>query len=105
MTGLFGGMAVVLVLKRSLRQLSSIYKNNIPIAATLYGLLAFYVVHMCAEGYIFAGGSMSCLNFWLLLGTIDAYATDDRLHRGVSSNLEDMNGFLALFKFSRKTIA
>lgn len=76
MTGLFGGFAILLVLNKARQQLKQIYKNDIHIAATLYGLLVFYCVHMCAEGYIFAGGSMSCLNFWLLLGVIDAYAND-----------------------------
>lgn len=101
MTGMFGGIAIILILIRGSFQLCSIYRKNVPIAATLYGLFAFYLVHMCAEGYIFAGGSMSCLNFWLLMGTIDAYATDGNLAYSRLGKVEDMNGFLSMFKSSK----
>ena len=96
MTGLLGGISIVLILNKSYHQLRVIYINNVTIAAVLYGLLAFYCVHMCAEGYIFAGGSMSCLNFWLLLGTIDAYETDDNIFHNSLNNELILNRLLPL---------
>lgn len=76
MTGLAGGIAIVLILNRSRSQLRKVYAKNTYNAAVLYGLLVFYCIHMCGEGYIFAGGSMACFNFWLLLGTIEAVAAE-----------------------------
>ena len=51
-----------------------IEKKSSKEAGLLLSLLIFYLIHMCAEGYIFAAGSFAFFYFWLLLGTIQAYS-------------------------------
>lgn len=45
--------------------------------AALFGaLVLFFIIHMIAEGYIFASGSMLCLFMWLSLGMLETYRED-----------------------------
>lgn len=95
MTGMFGGICVFVIMLWVLLALKKIHGKNKNTAALLYGLFAFYIVHMCAEGYIFSGGSMACFNFWLLLGMIESEAsntveenfTDNGVNKGSLQNL------------------
>lgn len=73
MTGLAGafcmGYIVLSTLKRLYRRCR--YDNH---AILLFSLIMVFVVHLCAEGYIFAGGSFLCYLFWLTLGVGYTYS-------------------------------
>jgi len=73
MTGILGGICIASIMLKTAAQLRRIIRAKNHIGALLTGLLVFYCVHMCAEGYIFAGGSVAFFNFWLLMGTTFAY--------------------------------
>lgn len=73
MTGIFGGLTILLIMIQSFLQLCNLYRHNNKYAPLLCGMIIFYIIHMCTEGYIFAGGSVLCMYFWLVLGTISAY--------------------------------
>ena len=73
-TGILGGLSFVLVLLTAWQSLLKLKKKSSKEAGLLLSLLIFYLIHMCAEGYIFAAGSFAFFYFWLLLGTIQAYS-------------------------------
>jgi O-antigen ligase len=81
MTGIIGGICIASIMLMTAAQLRRISRAKNHIGALLTGLLAFYCVHMCAEGYIFAGGSVAFFNFWLLLGTILSYDQFEKIKR------------------------
>lgn len=74
MTGLLGAIPILLlvvptivILKRRATARSDVN------AMLLLALLAYFSVHLIAEGYIFAVGSFLCFMFWLTLGTAVTY--------------------------------
>lgn len=79
MTGILGGICIASIMLMTTAQLRRITGAKNHVGAFLTGLLVFYCVHMCAEGYIFAGGSVAFFNFWLLLGAIFAYDNFERI--------------------------
>ncbi len=72
MTGIIGGLSMLSILIQSVHTLWLIIQFNRLRGAFLCGILTFFCIHMCAEGYIFSAGSMAFFIFWLLLGTIQA---------------------------------
>ena len=37
----------------------------------LFALLIFWALEMCAEGFIFASGSVLCFLFWSVIGAVE----------------------------------
>ncbi len=74
MTGLLGAIAIMIVIIQSMQDLKALCQVKAKKFPVLCSYLIFYLMHMCGEGYIYAGGSMACFNFWLVLGAIQAEA-------------------------------
>lgn len=55
-----------------------------------FSLLIFFCVHMIAEGYIFAGGSIFCFFTWLIIGcAYDAYIwSQKKLGEALNTNID-----------------
>ena len=75
MLGIIGAFIVVPII---LRSLVWVRKRQDDLKAVLAGVLMLFIVHMVAEGYIFAGGSFLAFMFWLTVGV----ATDTKFKRG-----------------------
>ena len=80
MTGIVGGICIASIMLMTAAQLRRISESKNHIGALLSALLTFYCVHMCGEGYIFAGGSVAFFNFWLLIGTILSYDKFEKMN-------------------------
>lgn len=65
MTGVIGGALVLLILLKSFFR---VFRKPQMGATLISGILTFFVIHMIAEGYIFAGGSILCALYWLTIG-------------------------------------
>lgn len=67
MTGILGAMCVIYIF---LSTLSRLYRRSRSdnTAILLFGLIMVFVIHLFAEGYIYAGGSILCYILWLTLG-------------------------------------
>lgn len=74
MTGMLGCIAMMLLLMQVLWQLYSLYTKKNKYTWLLGGIFICYILHMCSEGYIYAGGSVLCMNFWLTMGAISAFS-------------------------------
>ncbi len=73
MTGILGFAFMMILIFQSGLQIYNLFKNNNKYIDLFCSMIICYILHMCGEGYIFAGGSVLCLNFWLILGVISAY--------------------------------
>lgn len=70
MLGIMGGLIVVAIF---IRVFSYLIKRKDDFASVLSGIMVLFVIHMFAEGYIFAGGSFLAFLLWLSIGvTIDS---------------------------------
>lgn len=67
MTGIVGFILFISLLLKPIRYLRT---HPTPYNNLLLGLLVFLLVHFIAEGYIFAGGGISCLRAWLVIGCV-----------------------------------
>ena len=66
MTGLLGFVPFCIVIYNSFRRV--LQKRKTKVSASLYtGLLILLSVHMLAEGYILAGGSVMCYIAWIII--------------------------------------
>lgn len=65
MTGMLGFLLFLGIIIKPIR---SLRKHPSPYNALVMGLLVFLLVHMIAEGYIYAGGGVSCFRAWLFIG-------------------------------------
>lgn len=65
MTGVIG---LIFILYFILSTYRILIKSNSSYAPLLIGLLTFFTLHLIFEGYIFAGGSILCFIFWLVIG-------------------------------------
>ncbi len=73
MTGLLGFIAFFFVFKGAIRRIKLyILKADAPSYCFVGALLAFYAIHMIAEGYIFGAGNFLFFNLWLTIGVIYA---------------------------------
>jgi hypothetical protein len=72
MTGVLGFFCVALIFLRSGLFLFR-DKSSYALSGILCSLLVFFAVHMNAEGYILASGSLLFFYVWLLLGVIEGY--------------------------------
>lgn len=70
MTGIIGTLVFIFIVIKAFKQAWSISSNKK--ASILSAILAFFIIHMIAEGYIMAPRSILALFFWLLIGTINA---------------------------------
>lgn len=69
MTGLAGFVGFVMIFYGCFSRVrQNVSKRFAPVYCFLGALLAFYAVHMLAEGYIYAAGSFMFFNVWLLIG-------------------------------------
>ena len=72
-TGILGGISFLFVLLTAFQSLLTMKRKSIKESGLLAALLVFFLIHMCAEGYVFAAGGFAFFIFWLLLGTTQAY--------------------------------
>lgn len=72
MTGILGAGCVMYIFISAFFKCKKILKQSDTIGAFLSSILVFFVFHMMAEGYIFAGGHFLNTQLWLLIGTIDS---------------------------------
>ncbi|MDP2455208.1 MULTISPECIES: hypothetical protein [unclassified Kaistella] len=72
MTGIAGFILIVFIFLSALIYLFK-NKNDYIISGILGSLLLFFMIHMSAEGYILAAGSLLFFYIWLLLGVIEGY--------------------------------
>ena len=70
MTGLLGGTCVFVIFFVAIVRGWKVLRFSSPVGAFLLSILVFFIFHMMAEGYIFAGGNFLNTQLWLLLGTI-----------------------------------
>lgn len=70
MTGVLGLVTFLALLAGCLKSLWKLMRIDVKYASYLMALLVFWMAHMMAEGYIYAGGSFLSFNVWLLLGYI-----------------------------------
>ena len=74
MTGIFGFACFATLVIKSFFKSKRIRRFKMSDPICLIGsLLAFFSVHMFAEGYIFGAGGFIFFNVWLLLGVINAF--------------------------------
>ena len=78
MTGIFGFLALSIIFIIAFVKAWKLWKYAPLLSSFLISMLCFWVLHMMAEGYIYAGGSSMFFCVWILLGII----------YGVSSNKE-----------------
>ena len=78
MTGIFGFLALAIIFIIAFVKAWKLWKYAPLLSSFLISMLCFWVLHMMAEGYIYAGGSSMFFCVWILLGII----------YGVSSNKE-----------------
>lgn len=78
MIGIIGLMFVVYFIINAFLILKS---SSIFYAPLLMGYLGFFIEHLIFEGYIFAGGSVLCFLFWLIVGV----ATDLQYIKSLAS--------------------
>ena len=69
MTGILGLMVFIPICVRGVRRAWKIISPHN--SSILLGLIFFFIVHMIAEGYIFAPKSFLSLLFWLIIAAID----------------------------------
>ena len=70
MTGILGFGCVLVIFWGAYRKLLWLLDYSRPIASYLMAIMVFFVFHMMAEGYIFAGGNFLNTQMWLVIGTI-----------------------------------
>ena len=70
MTGLLGGLALVSVFVSAIAKAWKLWTYTPLLSSFLISLSVFWIFHMMAEGYIFAGGSTMAFCVWILLGII-----------------------------------
>lgn len=70
MSGIIGFFFVLCLFVRAFR---NIRHSRGPDQPFLYGLLISYILHLLYEGFIYAGGSFECFQFWITLTCITNY--------------------------------
>jgi len=71
MTGFMGGLSLLLLITSLVAKMKKnsrvFFKND---AVQVIGVGTFWAIHGIAEGWIFAGGSILCLFFWIWVGRL-----------------------------------
>jgi hypothetical protein len=81
MTGILGFAAFFTVFSGAARRIKLyILKADAPSYCFVGALLAFYAIHMIAEGYIFGAGNFLFFNLWLTIGMAYAIPAANRRH-------------------------
>lgn len=70
MTGILGFACVAGVFISAVYRAWKLLSHSAPVGAFLLSMMIFFIFHMMAEGYIYAGGNFLNTQIWLLLGTI-----------------------------------
>lgn len=70
MTGVLGFICVLIIIINAYRKALALMNVSRPTGSYLIAILIFFIFHMMAEGYIFAGGNFLNTQFWLLIGVI-----------------------------------
>ena len=70
MTGILGGICILTIFSVAAFRCLKLLQSSASLGAFLLALMIFFIFHMTAEGYIFAGGNFLNTQLWLLLGTI-----------------------------------
>lgn len=70
MTGILGFACVVGLFCSAFLRSWRLIRRTAAVGAFLLSMLLFFIFHMMAEGYIFAGGNFLNTQLWLLLGVI-----------------------------------
>lgn len=74
MTGILGFICVVVIFVGAFKRGYKIMQSSNATGSFLLSIMIFYMFHMMAEGYIFAGGNFLSTILWLTLGTIYSIA-------------------------------
>lgn len=78
MTGIVGFALFLTLLLSTVSRLYALFKENNDDWALLHlGILAVFVIHFIAEGYVFSGGGALCFLFWFFFGCAYSYARND----------------------------
>ena len=67
--GICGGLAFLLLINNTIVRISQVKQENFSVL--LFALLIFWALEMCAEGFIFASGSVLCFLFWSVIGAVE----------------------------------
>lgn len=70
MTGTLGGICIFIIFLTALVKCWKLLHKFPALGAFLISLMIFFIFHMMAEGYIFAGGNFLNTLLWLIIGTI-----------------------------------
>lgn len=70
MTGVLGFICVLSIFCGAAYRAWRLLRSSPPVGALLLAMMVFFMLHMMAEGYIYAGGNFLNTQLWLLLGMI-----------------------------------
>lgn len=70
MTGILGFACIIIIFYHSFIVIWRMSREQSKAAGYLLAIMLFFIVHMMAEGYVFAGGSFLNAQVWLLLGVM-----------------------------------
>ena len=70
MTGTLGGICIFIIFLSAMVKCWKLLHKKPALGAFLISLMIFFIFHMTAEGYIFAGGNFLNTLLWLIIGTI-----------------------------------
>lgn len=76
MTGLFGFLIFLGIYMNALKKAWQMNTHSSLLSSLFTALLSFWLIHMVAEGYIFAGGNSLAFLVWLTIGTIYGISND-----------------------------
>lgn len=89
MTGLFGFLAFLAVFVNGLRKAWNLWAETPLLSGFLIAILCFWILHMMAEGYIFAGGNSLAFCVWLTLGTVYGIASNNQIAHELQQKLAE----------------
>ena len=80
MTGILGFFSFIFLIYSILMKLKKKSSNFSSMDSSLYmSLIIFFLVSFASEGYVFASGSMLAMVFWLVLGSVYDYNTNNEI--------------------------
>ena len=79
MTGILGFLVVVFIFGSAFVSVWRLSRTVPLVSGLLLGVLTFFMAHMMAEGYIFAGGSFLNTILWLTLGVMITVGKNEEL--------------------------
>ena len=79
MTGILGFIGIVFIFISSFLKVWKLRHVTPLLSSFLFAVLFFWILHMVAEGYIYAGGSVLFFCVWLLMGVIYGISINKQL--------------------------